>query len=87
MATKRFYFNTGVRPENVINFPYEYHRKVGNTINGTLLIPFDCENIPEGATFKFGADNPELAINGLVCFPIIGGNLLSKFAFFNVPNS
>ena len=24
-----FYFNTGVNPSNISNFPYEYHKKVG----------------------------------------------------------
>lgn len=50
-----FYFNTGVRPHTIHNpeFPYEYHKKVGNVIrNGVFQIPFDCD-VPENATLMF----------------------------------
>lgn len=90
-TTQRFYFNTGVRPENCFNppFPYEYHKKIGNVIRGTLLIPFDCNDVPENATFKFAASNPNIddAENNpkVIVREIVGGNLLSKYAYFIVP--
>jgi len=81
---KTYYFNTGVRPENVINFPYEYHRKVGNEIHGTLVIPFQCEDVPEGAKFLYACD--ELRIDktrtDVIVRKIISGNLYSKYAYF-----
>ncbi|MCK9543435.1 MAG: hypothetical protein M0R03_15550 [Novosphingobium sp.] len=81
-----FYFNTGVNPSNVINFPYEYHRKIGNVIRGTLLIPMECD-APSNATFMFGCDNPNLdeskAENVLVT-PILNSNLSSKYGYFRL---
>lgn len=57
---KTFYFNTGVRPyihtPHVTVMPGEIVR------NGVMLIPFQCEDVPEGAVFLFACDNPELAI-------------------------
>ncbi|HLO91600.1 MAG TPA: hypothetical protein VK172_10595 [Lentimicrobium sp.] len=89
MAIKRFYFNTGVRPETVFNppFPYEYHRNKGNVIRGTLLIPFDCDNVPDNASFYMACDNPELpeAKNpNIIVREIVGGNMVSKYAYFRV---
>lgn len=81
-----FYFNTGVRPESVSNFPYEYHRNVGNIIRGTLLIPFDCDNVPDGSTFAFACDDPSLEPEaGYIVREITGGNIISKYAYFNSP--
>lgn len=82
-----FYFNTGVRPENVINFPYEYHRKNGNVIRGTLLNPFDCE-APENATLMFLCSNPDLTeakADNVQVFEIFNTKLASKYAYFRIP--
>lgn len=81
---KTFYFNTGVRPENVVNFPYKYHEEQGHVIRGTLLIPFDCEYVPEKAVFAFAADNIELAKDELICREIHNSTLHSKYAFFKI---
>jgi len=82
----KFYFNTGVKPQNITSFPYEYHKRVGNVIRGTLLIPFECD-APENATFLYACDNPKLpasdANNIKVC-EIFNSNLLSKYAYFRV---
>ena len=85
---KTFYFNTGVKPENISSFPYEYHKKVNNIIRGTLLIPFDCCNVPDNAIFKCASSTPNLYnnIEGIIVREIVGGNLLSKYAYFIVPN-
>lgn len=85
--TTRFYFNTGVRPENVTNFPYEYHRKIGNVIRGTLCIAFDCNDVPENASFMNGYDNPNLYDNvpNVIVREVIGGNMVSKYAYFSLP--
>jgi hypothetical protein len=82
----RFYFNTGVKPMNVINFPYDYHKKIGNVIRGTLLVPFDCD-APENAEFMFACNNSEmteLKQTNVQVYPILGGNLISKYAYFRI---
>lgn len=84
---KTFYFNTGVRPETVLNFPYEHHRKVGNVIRGTLLIPFECDNVPDDATFMYACGKNDLPILGradVICREIVGGNMCSKYAYFTL---
>jgi hypothetical protein len=68
-------------------FPYEYHKKVGNVIRGgTLQIPFDCD-APEDATFLFACDKSDLpestASNVKVC-EIFNSNIGSKFAYFRI---
>lgn len=84
---KTFYFNTGVKPSNVVNFPYDYHQRVGNKIMGTLVIPFDCEDVPEGAKFAFACNNPELKGDNQICREIHNSNLVSKYAFFDLPRT
>jgi hypothetical protein len=79
-----FYFNTGVRPSQIHNssFPYDYHKSKGNIIrDDVLLLPFIVKDVPEGATFAFGCDDPNRAGNYIVR-EVEGGNLLSKYAYF-----
>lgn len=78
-----FYFNTGVKKWNndyLAEGDYFDH-------NGERQIAFHCEGVPAGATFHSACesscsnwDNPFLLV-----FPIVGGNLASKFAYFNPP--
>lgn len=68
-AAKTFYFATGV---NTNIYP-----------NSPAFIPFECENVPDGSTFKFACDNPNLyPDSGYFVAPIVGGGLLSKYAYF-----
>lgn len=86
--TRRFYFNTGVRPENVFNppFPYEYHRKMGHVIRGTLLIPFDADDVPERAEFVCcGSDVDHYRRDGFVVAEIYNTSMSSKYAVFKKP--
>jgi hypothetical protein len=82
-----FYFNTGVNPYNMINFPFEYHKKVGNVIKGgTLQCPFDCD-APADAHLKFLCDNPELPESKnpkILVVPVFNTSLCSKYAYFIV---
>ncbi len=81
-----FYFNTGVKPSNVLNFPYDYHRKVGNVIRGTLLIPFDCD-VPDTATFLFACNTPDLPEsknNNVQVAEMFNTNMCSKFAYLRL---
>jgi len=41
--------------------------------------------VPEGATFKFIAGDPELANGGLLCREIHNTTLIGKYAFFTPP--
>lgn len=51
---KTFYFDTGVRP---YNFYPPVKLSKGHVIRGgTMQIPFDCENVPEGAEFTHTCD-------------------------------
>jgi len=78
---RTFYFNTGVK---FADYPYLYGQQVER--GGTKQIPFECENIPDGATFKFACDNPNLeGYEGCIIAPIVGGGLLSKYAYFTQP--
>lgn len=84
----RFYFNTGVRPYNINNFPFEYHKKVGNVIsgNGVLLCPFDCD-APENSTLMFLCDNPNLPeskAETVGVFEVFNTSLVSKYAYFRL---
>lgn len=83
-----FYFNTGVKPETVFNpsFPYEYHRKKGNIIRNTLLIPFDCD-APKNAKFIMSCDNPnlsEIKSKNVIVREMFNTNMLSKYAYFEI---
>lgn len=71
---KTFYFNTGVKPG--IN---AYLDKMGTQI------PFDCENVPEGATFKFACDNPNIKneSSNYIVREIKNSRLASKYAYFS----
>ena len=83
---KTFYFNTGVRPENVPNFPYNYHKEKGHKIMGTLCIPFDCE-APDNAALMFLCDNPELPeskFDNVSVYPVFNTSMVSKYVYFRI---
>ena len=87
-----FYFNTGVKPGIP---PNERHRKGAKPVplcdgqvwrNGVKQIPFDCENVPEGSTFKFACDNPDLYPDaGYIVREMYNTTMLSTYAYFTPP--
>ena len=80
-----FYFNTGVKPENVSNFPYEYHKKVENVIKGTLCIPFDCD-APVDATLMFMCGDKNLPrTENVIVREVFNSSSPSKYAYFRLP--
>lgn len=87
--TSRFYFDTGVRPERVFDppFPYEYHRQKGHVIRGTLLIPFDADDVPERAEFVCCCSNVDQYADGFVVAEIYNTSMVSKYAVFKKPSS
>jgi hypothetical protein len=86
---KTFYFNTGVKPGIPSN---ERHIKGAKPVplcdgqvwlNVTKQIPFDCDNVPEGATFQFGCDNPNLyPESSYIVREMHNTTMLSKYAYF-----
>lgn len=83
---KTFYFNTGIQPNEINDFPYEYHKKIGNIIRNTLLIPFDCE-APENAEVLFFSNNPNLIKNEsdkIKIYRVFNSMIMSKYVYFRV---
>lgn len=83
MTMQTFYFNTGVNA-----YLYPAKPKFGQVNRGgTVQIPFECHDVPEGSTFKFACDNPELENNNprtIVREINPGSGLYSKYAYFSV---
>lgn len=78
---KTFYFNTGVK---YWDYPYLCKGQVEK--GGTKQIPFDCENVPEGAVFKFACDDPNLhPESGYIVREIHNSTIHSKYAYFTNP--
>ena len=80
-----FYFNTGVQTLNISNFPYEYHKEVGNVIssNGVLQCPFDCD-APKDAALMFLCDNPDLPeskAENIIVREVFNSSMASKYAY------
>jgi hypothetical protein len=84
---KKFFFNTGVKPGIPLN---EIHRKNSIAVplctgqvwlNGTKQIPFECEDVPDNAVFKFASDCPN-ADEGFIVREIHNSSLISKYAHF-----
>lgn len=83
----KFYFNTGVNPYNVINFPFEYHKKVGDVIKGgTLQCPFECD-APKNSSLMFLCGNPDLAegkAENVKVVEVFNTSLASKYAYMRI---
>lgn len=82
---RTFYFNTGVRP-------WEHSPPVkvmpGNVVRGgTLQIPFECDDVPENAIFQFACDNTPDGREHLLKREMHNTNMVSRFAFFLVPQT
>ena len=75
-----FYFNTGVKPWNT-------NAKDALFIKDEMNIPFDCEDVPEGASFAFACDDPNLyPESNYIVRHMFNTTMLSKYAYFNPPN-
>lgn len=76
-----FYFNTGVKRWN-----NDYMGEGDIWVNNERHIVFYCEGVPAGARFHSASiygDIPEY--DHLLVFPIVGGNMVSTFAYFTPP--
>lgn len=82
---KKFYFNTGVSIDN------NPHIKGGiDSGNGTVIVPFECENVPDDAIFLFACDSPKVnrvrgGEEGIIHRKIHNSPLLSEYAYFKTP--
>lgn len=81
---KKFTFNTGVRP-------FDHHpparmafmKGFEDSGNGVYVIPFYCEGVPDGVTFKFACDDPDFYPEAnYIVREIHDSALLSKYAYF-----
>lgn len=78
---RTFYFNTGVKP-----WVNSYLAEGDKFINNERHIPFDCEDVPEGATFAFGCDDPNLHPDaGYIVREMHNTTMRSKYAYFTPP--
>tara|TARA_R110000851_G_scaffold39729_7_gene100724 strand:+ start:1432 stop:1716 length:285 start_codon:yes stop_codon:yes gene_type:complete len=86
--TRTFYFNTGVKPWNTNGL---FGRQVWK--DGTKQIPFECQDVPEGAVFLMGSSSEEVP-SGYGHSRIIrreikdwedGLGMMSKYAYFRLP--
>ena len=79
--TKTFWFNSGVKPWNS-----SYLAPGDKYINNENHIPFDCDDVPDGATFAFGAqvDNLEGYENYIVR-KMKNTTMGSEYAYFKPP--
>lgn len=76
---KTFYFDTGVKPGfGAVVMP-------GYIVRGTIQIPFDCENVPKNAIFKYACDNDTPPHPNMISRKIYNSSLLSKYAIFLIP--
>lgn len=80
---KTFYFNTGVRAY-AHNPPVPVCKGEILGANGVILIPFECDDVPENAIFKFACDHRPPYSDHLLMREIFNSSLVSKFAFFQV---
>lgn len=78
-----FHFNTGVKYSD-----YPFLSK-GQIVSGNAkVIPFDCEDVPKGATFAFACDNPNLHPEaGYIVREMHNTAMLSQYAYFTAPHN
>lgn len=75
-----FYFNTGVKPD--MN---TYRHKDIRISNGTIEIPINCENVPDGAKLEFLCDDPNLFINqDYIVRKAFNTKMHSQYAYFKL---
>ena len=85
-AMKTFYFNTGVKIWNNPHIPGGI-----DSGNGTVVIPFDCADVPEGAKQLYCCDSPNITLHSHIpadCDVIVreihNSKMISKYAYFTV---
>lgn len=81
---RTFCFDTGAQP-----YAFDPPSKVpkGHIVrgNGVMVIPFDCEDVPEEAVFQFACDHRPPDCEHLLMREMFNTKMLSRYAFFLVP--
>jgi hypothetical protein len=84
-----FYFNTGVRRSiNSYAEPRDVWQPCG--MDSVRLIPFDCEDVPEGSQLMFLCPYPTLAESKLpfvIVRRVSNTTMCSEYAYFRLPLS
>lgn len=85
--TKTFHFDTGVKFDP--SYPdIKGHKWVPAAGGGLVkVIPFDCDNVPDGATFMFACDyddQTEALQSDVIVREIKNSALMSKYAYFRI---
>ena len=84
MAIKEYHFNTGVRPFD-FNPPagMAFMEGFKDSGNGVYVIPFECEEVPEGAKHTFSTDTFFEESPGFIRREIVKSIAMkSKYAYF-----
>lgn len=82
---KTFNFNTGVKPFDH-NPPADmaFMKGYKDSGNGVYVIPFDCKDVPDGATFAYACDHNIPGDEDLIKREIFNSILISKYAYFRL---
>lgn len=92
MNRRTFYFNTGVKAgipanERHISDALPVHLHTGQVWrNGTIQIPFECDDVPDNAIFLYACASSEPATANTIVRPILNSSLASPYAHFRVHN-
>lgn len=82
---QRFNFNTGVRPfKHTPPAGMAFMDGFEDSGNGTYVIPFYCEDVPDNAIFQYACDNDIPGHENLLKREIHNSKLMSKYAYFIV---
>ena len=82
---RRFVFNTGVRPfDHSPPAGMAFMKGYEDSGNGTYVIPFYCEDVPENAVFLYACSNDIPGNEHLLKREIHNSVLLSKYAYFSI---
>lgn len=86
MAVRTFEFNTRVRPSSGAKLCPGQVWRMGLSGEPVKVIPFQCEDVPEGAIFAFAAPSADLYPHaGFIVREILPGSaLVSKYAYFRL---
>ena len=81
-----FYFNTGVR-HSYNSFAEPNDKWVPCGLDSVRLIPFDCEDVPPGATVMFLCSNPDLPeskLENVIVRLVSNTTMCSKYVYLRL---
>lgn len=82
---KTFYLKTSIK----IGEPHDIRKVVNDEEDGTISVPLDCEDVPDGSIFLFASDSPNIkrvrGEEGIIYRKIHNSSLLAEYAYFKTP--